>query len=176
MVKIKTIPLSQGKFALVDDEDFEELSKHKWHAVKDYNTYYARRRIKGINGKAITMHQQLLGKKEGLEIDHDDGNGLNNQRYNLKHVTHRQNMLNRHSGISDKQSKHQWLVWHKDRKKWQARIKINGKLKFLGYYSDEYEAFKAYCNAEISLAYSHTSNITSITGTRICPSEQPRSR
>lgn len=152
---MKAIPLTQGKYALVDDEDFEELNKYKWYATKNINTYYARRCTKKIDGVSyrIYMHQQILGKKEGFEIDHDDGDGLNNQRYNINHVTHRQNMQNRHSGIADKQSKYPWLAWHKNREKWQARIKINGKLKFLGYYSDEYEAYLAYCKAEKNLAH-----------------------
>ena len=145
------IPLSQGKFALVDDEDFEELSKHKWQPFKDHNTYYACRSIR-VNGKmkSIRMHQQLLGKKDGYEIDHDDGNGLNNQRHNLKHVTHRKNMQNRHENTY---SKYYGVTWDKNRNKWLAQIKTKGKNRFLGRYSDEHEAFLAYCNAEISLAH-----------------------
>ena len=156
----------------MDDEDFGELNKYKWYACKDCNTYYARRRIEGINVKTITMHQQLLDKKEGLEIDHDDGNGLNNQRYNIKHVTHRQNMQNRHSRVADKHSKYPWIAWDKNREKWQSRIKINGKLKFLGRYSDEYDAYLAYRNAEMNLTYSHSSNVTSIVRSRVCRMSQ----
>jgi len=151
------IPLTQGKFTVVDDKDFGELSKYKWCAHKGHNTYYACRSI-STNGKAtlIRMHQQLLGKKEGLEIDHVDGDGLNNQCHNLRHVTRRQNMQNIH-GV--KSSKYSGVTWQKNRKKWLARIEINGTRKYLGLYSDEHEASLAYRNAEMSLAYSHTNNL-----------------
>jgi len=157
VVKIKIIPLSQGKFALVDDEDFEELSKHKWYACKNRNTYYARRGTR-INGKVklIRMHQQLLGQKSGLVIDHHDGDGLNNQRHNIKHVTQRENLQNRHRNTS---SKYPGVCWNKQMEKWHASIHINGKRKYLGLYPNEYEAYLAYRNAEMSLAYSHTNNL-----------------
>lgn len=142
----KEIPLTQGKIAIVDDEDFEELSRYKWCAHKDGNTFYALRSIRKEDGKytKITMHQQILGKKEGYEIDHINGNGLDNRHENLRHVTHRQNGQNRH--IS-KSSRYPGVYWLKQRRKWYSRIRLNGKMKSLGLFNNEYEAFMAYVNA-----------------------------
>ena len=99
----KKIELTQGKFAIVDDGDFEWLNQHKWSAQKGRNTYYA---IRGVreNGKhkRIYMHIEILGKKNGLQIDHMNGNGIDNRRTNLRHVTSRQNRQNLHINKSSK--------------------------------------------------------------------------
>lgn len=85
----------------------------------------------------------IIGKKDGFMIDHKDGNGLNNQRANLRHVTNRQNQQNRHT---TKASKYPGVTFRTGRKKvkWRSRITINKKVKHLGYFDSEIEAFKAY--------------------------------
>lgn len=96
---MKEIVLTKGQVALVDDEDFERLNSVKWHARKKRNTFYALRCITvGPNNKRKTqyMHQMLIECPEGMETDHVDGNGLNNQKDNLRIVTKRQNQQNRH--------------------------------------------------------------------------------
>jgi hypothetical protein len=98
---MKQIPLSrQGKhknkfFALVDDEDYEELSKYKWHAYIKHNTIYARRNLKC--GKKIKMHRWIMKVKANEFVDHKDRNGLNNKRDNLRVCTLSQNNANRKS-------------------------------------------------------------------------------
>lgn len=82
------IPLTKGLYARIDLEDVEAISKYFWHVAA--NNYAARRE----GDKIIYMHQDLLKAEEGTEIDHDDRNGLNNRRYNIKAVTHQENMLN----------------------------------------------------------------------------------
>ena len=59
---MKQIALTQNKFALVDDDMFEELNQHKWHAQKNVNTFYAVRNVRLENGKQtlIQMHRQIL--------------------------------------------------------------------------------------------------------------------
>lgn len=143
---MKTIPLTQDKVALVSDEDFEALSQHRWYAEKQNHTFYAARHIKIAKNKwiVIKMHTDILGKKEGYEIDHIDGDGLNNQRNNIRHVTHRQNTQNLHIA---KSSKYPGVRWHKTNKKWEARIKLHGIRKILGHYTNEHEAYMAYAKA-----------------------------
>ena len=139
---MKEIKLSQGKSALVDDEDYEELNKYKWCAYKDGNTYYAIKTFKVVEGyKVIKMHKIIANTPKGMYTDHIDGNGLNNQKSNLRIVTNRQNQQNRHDNRS---SKYIGVSWNKDSKKWRARIMIDKKTKFLGYFNNELDAYNAY--------------------------------
>ena len=89
------------------------------------------------------MHIEIMGKKPGYVIDHKDGDGLNNQRNNLRHVTFRQNLQNRHA---PKIHKYPGVGFHKPTQKWHARITINRSVKSLGYYNNEFDAFEAYRN------------------------------
>jgi hypothetical protein len=96
----KKIPTTMGKFAIVDESDYEELSKHKWHLKKVIRTnninYYVRRTNRsGVGPSTIYMHRQLMGYKDQLEIDHINGNGLDNRRSNIRFCTKSQNMRNR---------------------------------------------------------------------------------
>jgi dTMP kinase len=82
---MKEIELTQGKVALVDDDDFEELNQFKWHVKKDHNrAFYAARVTPRPNRRLIFMHRQILKDiPEGMEVDHVNGNGLDNRRSNL---------------------------------------------------------------------------------------------
>jgi hypothetical protein len=77
---------------------------------------------------------------EGLQIDHIDGNRSNNFLSNLRLVTHQQNQWNRTAAKG--------YYWNKQHKKWMARISLNGKEKFLGYFDSEAEAHQAYLDAK----------------------------
>ena len=145
---MKRIALTQGKYALVDDEDFERLNQFKWCANKCWNTFYAVRNLPKINGKRfmVLMHHEVIGKPpKGLETDHENGQGLDNQRKNLRFVTTRQNAQNRKN--LKKSSQYPGIDWFKRNKKWRAHIRINGKLKYLGSFTNEFEAFSAYRQA-----------------------------
>lgn len=143
---MKEIPLSRGLVALVDDEDYETLNRYKWSAKLSNGIFYAARSAKREDGKKTTvyMHHELIGKKKGLHVDHSDGNSLNNQRYNLNHVTPRQNAQNRHMPRS---STLPGVSWNKRAKKWVAQIRINNRIKHLGYYINEYDAYLDYKKA-----------------------------
>ena len=145
---MKEIFLTQGQVALVDDIDYERLNCFKWCAQKDKNTFYARRYLSKKNGKSymIQMHHEILGiPPKGLITDHRDGNGLNDQRENLRFVTYKQNNQNRKNQESS--SKYPGVCWYKTTNKWIANIRINGKQKHLGFFADELEAFEAYRKA-----------------------------
>ncbi len=102
---MKLIPLTQGKFAQVDDDDYEYLMQWKWYAYKTKCTFYAARnysisRHLGYDNnnkkpKQIGMHREIMQTPSNLDVDHIDHNGLNNQRNNLRNCSHTQNCINR---------------------------------------------------------------------------------
>ena len=146
---MKEIQLSRAMVALVDDEDYKNLNQYNWQAHKSYktkNTHYATRHTPTINGKRgfVSMHSSIMGNEKGKEIDHIDGDGLNNQRSNLRQVTHRENGQNLHI---EKSSKYVGVHWGKKDKLWYAQIMIKGKRIYLGSYKDEEIASKAYTSA-----------------------------
>src|SRR5450631_1957406 len=98
---MKEIPLTQGKFALVDDEDYENLISMKWHALynKNGDSFYAHHSVynKGKSPSVIRMHRYLMGANDpNLDVDHIDGNTLNNQKYNLRICESHKNTSNLH--------------------------------------------------------------------------------
>ena len=137
---MKIIQLNHGKEALVDDDDFEELNKYKWYAWKHRNTYYAIRRSseKNLN----RMHRLILNPFSNEQIDHMNGNGLDNRKENLRIVTNRENQQNRINQI--KSSKYTGIYWNKRDKTWQAMIRVDGKKKFIGCFKNEMDAASAY--------------------------------
>jgi hypothetical protein len=89
---MKTIELTQGKVALVDDGDFEYLNQFSWHFENGYAS-----RSEKVEGKVRTckMHRQIMNATQGIEVDHRDHNTLNNQKANLRTCTRSQNQMNR---------------------------------------------------------------------------------
>ena len=142
---MKLIPLTQGKFAMVDDRDFECISKFKWFAHKRENTFYAERHVT-INGRDIIqkMHQFIMGDNPlKMDIDHRDGDGLNNQRSNLRFCSRSENSMNRRSQRNSS-SIYKGVGWHKGCKKWMAYIQVDGVLVHLGYFIIEEDAARSY--------------------------------
>lgn len=142
----KQIPLTQGKFAIVDDEDFEWLNEHKWYAARNERNWYAHRG-ENRNGKVtiFRMHREILSLTHGdtRESDHKNRNGLDNRKSNLRIATHAQNQHNR-EGLKDCSSKYKGVYWRKDRNRWVAIIRQNGKVKKIGSFRDEVDAAKTY--------------------------------
>lgn len=143
---MKEIKLTQGKVALVDDEDFEYLNQFNWYANKDRNTWYAVRftKKKG-HGKRIAMHRVILNTPDGLTVDHKDHDGLNNQKYNLRNATYRQNQMNK---TPSKTGTSKYLgVSISNGKQIMAQITINKEKVYLGTFKTEELAAIAYDNA-----------------------------
>lgn len=145
---VKKIPLTQGLVALVSDRDFPSLIGLRWHAKRGRNTYYAARYVGDSHRTTITMHQQLLGEK----VDHRDGNGLNNQRRNLRRATNAENARNRGKSKGRYSSKYKGVCWKEDHKQWTAYIgnkSVDGlrKRSWLGYFPTEVLAARAYDEA-----------------------------
>lgn len=141
---MKQIELTRGKFAIVDDTDFEWLYQWKWIAVKGRNTFYAVRG-EGIFPfrKLVFMHRVIMNTPDGMETDHQDHNGLNNQRYNLRNCTRMQNSQNQKI-FSNNTSGYKGVTWEKHIEKWRVRITINRTRIHLGYFSTAKDAGHAY--------------------------------
>lgn len=154
---IAYIPLTLGYEAIIDAADVPLVEGWCWRAMvsrrKDGSVYtvYARRSFR-LNGKMETayLHRQVSGEVSGMDVDHLDGNGLNNRRANLRHATRSQNMHNQRISASNT-SGYKGVVWSKAAQKWQAQIKINRKCKVIGYFVRVEDAADAYATASAAL-------------------------
>ncbi len=145
----RRIPLTRGKFAIVDPDDFDRLNKNKWHTNTGRNTCYAVRTA-FKDGKRIhtKMHRVIMNAPKHLLVDHINHSGLDNRKANLRTVTIAQNNVNR-AGYKTKNSpsKYKGVYWSKRDKKWQVQICCNYKIITIGQFNDEIQAAKAYDEA-----------------------------
>ena len=141
----KYIKLTQGKVAIVDDEDFELISQYKWYPMDHHNNFYARANVyKNKKRTQIKMHRLIMNViNPKVQIDHIDRDGLNNQKSNLRICTNSQNHMNEKKR-KNCSSRFKGVSWHKRCKKWMAKIKTEDKQKHLGYFNNEKDAAKAY--------------------------------
>lgn len=148
---MKVIPLTQGKFAVVDDSDFRHLKKFSWCVMRAKNTFYAKRRAGGKDGgKILLMHREIMKAPEHLDVDHRDGNGLDNRRLNLRLASVSQNLANLRKR-SKASSRFKGVSWSKPHKKWRSYIVLNYKQKHLGLFTEEKLAARAYDEAAIRI-------------------------
>lgn len=132
----REIPLTQGYVTVVDDSDFEALSRYRWKVLKVKGKVYASR----TSGNAtVLMHKALTGYER---TDHIDGDGLNNRRSNLRPATQRQNVHNSRprAGTS---SRFVGVRLQRRTGRWEAYIKTDGKYKQLGTFETEEAAARA---------------------------------
>lgn len=144
---MKEIKLTRGQVALVDDADFEELSKFKWYARKHYHTWYAARSSYPVNKRCgiIYMHVQIMGFP-AREVDHRDRNGLHNWRKNLRAASRSQQMAN---SSRPNPTGYRGVTAH--RNGFFVRITKDCVNHYLGYFSDKRAAALAYDKAAIRL-------------------------
>jgi hypothetical protein len=143
----RRIPLTQGKIAIVDPEDYKHLKKYKWYARKSRRTFYAVCYItkpKYLGRRNVYMHQLVIHVPAGMDCDHINHNGLDNRKANLRAATHTQNLWNRRKFKPYAHSKYKGVDWARHTKRWRGRISVNGKRIHLGHFDSEIEAAKAY--------------------------------
>lgn len=149
--KIAYVPLTQGYEAVIDAADVPLVDGRNWYAVTDGNTSYAVRADRSKHKQRIvSIHRVILGEPEGLDVDHVDGNGLDNRRANLRVATRSQNQWNQRLRI-DNTSGYKGVHWDKAEGKWKARIRLNGTRISLGYYGTLDAAHEAYAKASAQL-------------------------
>lgn len=136
------ISLSKGRSeTVVDAKDFKWLSQWKWHLLPNGYAY----RSKKVKGKTLAcyMHREIMNSPVGKDIDHIDGNRLNNRRNNLRVCSRSQNFMNRRKK-ENTSSQYKGVTFDKKKGKWQAGIKLKGKFYYLGRYEKEIDAAIAY--------------------------------
>jgi hypothetical protein len=143
---MQTIQLTKGFVALVDDADYAAVSAHNWQADVKPKTVYAIRATRKEDGTKTTqyLHRFIMGVTDPkVQVDHEDHNGLNCQRWNLRPATNRQNVQNsrKPEGAS---SQFKGVTWDKVKGKWRSRFVIAGRRRSLGYFTAETDAALAY--------------------------------
>ncbi|AXF52618.1 MAG: HNH endonuclease [Caudoviricetes sp.] len=129
----KLIPLTQGKFTKVDNEDFERLNNYSWN----YRFSYAANSINGL------MHRFIMNCPKDKVVDHINHDTLDNRKCNLRICTQQENSMNKIS-ISDRTSIYKGVFFANDRNKWRSKISKSGNVINIGYFSSEVEAAKSY--------------------------------
>jgi hypothetical protein len=145
----RRIPLTQGKYAIVDPERYEELAKYKWFVSWQRGGIYAVRMVRAKKGskvrqKTVRMHRVIIGDGGGEIVDHINHNGLDNRIANLRVATSQQNMWNARKRRCNCSSKYKGVHRLKRKNKWRARITFNGRGILIGDFDTEKEAGMAY--------------------------------
>lgn len=145
------IPLSRGLVAIIDERDLPLVCHIKWHATSSLRDtiYAANTRQREGRRKLTLMHRVIADAPDGMLVDHRDGNGLNNRRSNLRLCTNGENQRNMRSRTGS--SRFKGVVWHSVRKYWQAGIQHEGRYHWVGQFSTEEEAGRAYDEAALRL-------------------------
>lgn len=141
------VPLTKGYEAVIDTVDIPLVEGWNWAALVSYgrSTYAFHTSNRPVR-KSIYLHRVIMGEPDGMEVDHINGNGLDNRRSNLRLATSSQNKHNT-GPRKNSTSGFKGVTWDKANSKWQAQITLHGKVKKLGRFPTPEEAYEAYCKA-----------------------------
>jgi hypothetical protein len=137
------VALTQGRVALVDRADLETIAEHRWYAARQHRTWYAQRIIHLPDGSrtSLKMHRLIFPGSE--QVDHVNGNGLDNRNANLRGATAAENNHNACKRL-DNTSGFKGVYWNTRDRRWRARIEVSGRKIHLGCHDDLEEAARAY--------------------------------
>jgi len=145
--KTAYVILNMGYEAVVDTCDLPIIEKYNWTALVKQDTIYVQRKCRKFGACRTTyMHRSIMGEPEGFNVDHVNGNGLDNRRSNLRLATVSQNGYNRRININNS-SGFKGVSWNKSTGKWVAYITVNQERKHLGSFDKAEDAHAAYCEA-----------------------------
>jgi hypothetical protein len=140
------VPLTKGYEAIIDAADVCLVGRHLWYAkTKPGKTVYAVRSSR-TGRRTIQLHRIIMGEPEGLEVDHRDGNGLNNRRVNLRIATRAQNGKNQRTPRNNV-SGFKGVYWDSRKSRWRAQITADGRTYRLGLHRNLEAAVAAYAEA-----------------------------
>lgn len=146
---MKTIKLTQGKNTIVDNEDYKKYNQFKWCAAKMNNIFYAERADSSTGKrKIILLHRVIMNAKTKKQIDHINGNTLDNRKNNLRFCTQKENIRNQKIHKNNN-SGYKGVFWHELTKKWLAKIMVNYRNIHLGLFTNKTKAAQAYNKAAI---------------------------
>lgn len=135
------VPLTKGKFALIDEADASTVCQFLWSC---HHTGYAYRgEYKDGKTKMVMLHRFLMDFPKGAEVDHVNGNRLDNRRSNLRLVTQQEQARNKMTRPTRK-SPYKGVFWMRKNRKWQAQICDSGKIRYLGLHLSAEDAARAY--------------------------------
>lgn len=150
---MKRIELTRGQYTIIDDCDYEMVSKFKWHVINDRTGFYAGRceKIKGTRKvRHFLMHREMLSAPKGIQVDHVNGDRLDNRRENLRLCNNRQNARNqrKRKGCRSKyKGVYRVYVAVNGQENWCANICLKDRRLYLGYFKTQKEAALAYNEA-----------------------------
>lgn len=146
---MKTLPLTQGKVTLVDDDVYEWAKDFNWCACKMGHRFCVVRNIRALNGKKVLsyLHREIMKPDKGLDIHHIDGDSCNNQRKNLTITTRSQNLQGFQRPKKGKTSKFRGVRKRSDCQIWEARVWLASKQVYSAHFKSEEEAARAYDRA-----------------------------
>ena len=144
----RAIPLTQGKFALVDEADYADLIRHSWSANRNrsgynghHDTFYA---VRSKPGQTIRMHRQVMDAGPDQVVDHINHNGLDNRRCNLRLCSIAENARNTQGWRKRSSSRYKGVSYRRRSNKWRAAITYKRKQLSLGQFDSETDAARAY--------------------------------
>lgn len=141
---MKIIVLANKKIVFLDAEDYENLKNFKW-SYHSQGYAFTRTSRKLGKRKHILMHRMIMNVNDSTqEVDHINGNRLDNRKVNLRIVTRSENGRNQLPQKRNKSSKYKGVSFYKPTKKWRASIKFNKKSYNLGYFVSEIDAALEY--------------------------------
>lgn len=155
---MKTVKLSNGMEALVSDEDYERVAQYRWHAMPvNRGRVYAIHTVNdGQHTRSVYLHRFIMDAPDGMMVDHRNGNGLDNQRDNLRIVTRSQNLHNR----KPVPGRYRGVVKHNGR--WLARISVGNKKRHLGTFATPEQAALAWNRAIIDAGLAEYATLNQI--------------
>ncbi len=134
------VPLTKGKVALISASDAPLVLQTKWHAKlsgRRQEDWYAH----GFrDGKKISMHRLIMKPTSGMQVDHINGNTLDNRRENLRNCTPSQNYCNKTKMYTNNKSGFRGIHWNKKDRQWKVTVTVDGVVHYLGLYEDKMEA------------------------------------
>lgn len=146
----RSVPLTEGEVAWVDETDFHLVSRYRWRLLRQGENKYAQTHIKHPDGRKTTlsMHRLIAEPSEGMTVDHRNGNGLDNRRSNLSTCTYGENLHRQRKATSSAGIKG---VYRERNGRYRAKIERNGEQRSLGTFATVEEAATAYAEAEREL-------------------------